>query len=153
MTVSCLQPAFARSAYLQILSICGGRFAHQHRQLIVLINRSFLLYMVLVSHQLKNNLYTHTNDSFKRKAGRHVLPNLLNTVSGFDVLLTVHLGITLANDQLDTQFLYLIIGLLQSSTCFEHRRAHHQESNFINTASDIVTLCKWPSGAPDGHLQ
>ena len=23
----------------------------------------------------------------------------------------------------------------------------------INTASGIVTLCKWPSGAPDGHLQ
>ena len=26
-------------------------------------------------------------------------------------------------------------------------------SNFINTASGIVALCKWPSGAPDGHLQ
>ena len=26
-------------------------------------------------------------------------------------------------------------------------------SNCINTASGIVTLCKWPSGAPDGHLQ
>jgi len=23
----------------------------------------------------------------------------------------------------------------------------------VNTASGIVTLCKWPSGAPDGHLQ
>jgi len=27
----------------------------------------------------------------------------------FDVLLTVHLSITLANDQLDAQFLYFII--------------------------------------------
>ena len=35
--------------------------------------------------------------------------------------------ITLANDQLDAQFLYFIIRLLQSSTCFEQRRAHHQE--------------------------
>ena len=34
---------------------------------------------------------------------------------------------TLVNDQLDAQFLYFIIRLLQSSTCFEHRRAHHQE--------------------------
>ena len=39
----------------------------------------------------------------------------------------VHLSKTLANDQLDTQLLYFIIRLLQSSTCFELRRAHHQE--------------------------
>ena len=31
------------------------------------------------------------------------------------------------NDQLDAQFLYVIIRLLQSSTCFEQRRAHHQD--------------------------
>ena len=45
----------------------------------------------------------------------------------FDVVLTVHLSITLVNDQLDAQLLYFIIHLLQSSTCFEQRRAHHQE--------------------------
>ena len=45
----------------------------------------------------------------------------------FYVLLTVHLSITLVNDQLDAQFFYFIIPLLQSSTCFEQRRAHHQE--------------------------
>ena len=45
----------------------------------------------------------------------------------FDVLLTVHLSITLVNDQLDAQFFYFIIRLLESSTCFEQRRAHHQE--------------------------
>jgi len=46
----------------------------------------------------------------------------------FDVLLTVHLSIvTSANDQLDAQFLYFIIRLLKSSTCFEQRRADHQE--------------------------
>ena len=28
-----------------------------------------------------------------------------------------------------------------------------RRSNCINTASGIVTLCKWSSGAPDGHLQ
>ena len=46
---------------------------------------------------------------------------------GFDVLLTAHLTITLVNDQLETQLFYFIIRLLQSSTCFEQRRAHHQE--------------------------
>jgi len=45
----------------------------------------------------------------------------------FEVFLTVHLIITLANNQLDAQILYFIIRLLQSSTCFEQRRAHHQE--------------------------
>jgi hypothetical protein len=45
----------------------------------------------------------------------------------FDVLLTVHLSITLVNDQLDGQFFYFIIRLLQSSTCFEQRHAYHQE--------------------------
>jgi len=43
-----------------------------------------------------------------------------------NVLLTVHLSITLANDQLDAQFLFTIL-FLQSPTCFEQRRAHHQE--------------------------
>ena len=33
----------------------------------------------------------------------------------------------LANDQLEAQFLYFIIRLLESSTCFEQSRAHHQE--------------------------
>jgi len=39
----------------------------------------------------------------------------------------VHLSITLVNDQLDAQFFYFVIRLLQSFTCFEQRRAHHQE--------------------------
>ena len=43
------------------------------------------------------------------------------------VLLTVRLSISLVNDQLDAQFFYFIIHLLQSSTRFEQRRAHHQE--------------------------
>jgi len=38
-----------------------------------------------------------------------------------------NLSTTLVNDQLDVQFPYSIIRLLQSSTCFEQRRAHHQE--------------------------
>jgi len=41
---------------------------------------------------------------------------------------------------------YVYFNLFQSSACFEQTRAHHQEINCINTASGIVTLCKWPSG-------
>ena len=37
------------------------------------------------------------------------------------------IDLTLVNDQLDAQYLYFIIRLLQSSTCFEQRRAHYQE--------------------------
>jgi hypothetical protein len=44
-----------------------------------------------------------------------------------DVLLTAHLSIILASDQLDAQIICFIISLLQSSTCFEQRHAHHQE--------------------------
>jgi len=32
-----------------------------------------------------------------------------------------------SNDQLDAQLLYFIKCLLQSTTCFGQRRAHHQE--------------------------
>ena len=45
----------------------------------------------------------------------------------FNDLLVVHLSINLVNDQLDAQFFYFVIRLLQSSTCFEQRCAHHQE--------------------------
>ena len=37
------------------------------------------------------------------------------------------LRVNLVNDQLDAQFFYFIIRLLESSTCFEQCRAHHQE--------------------------
>ena len=50
-----------------------------------------------------------------------------DTLDVSDVLLTVHLSITLVNAQLDAQLFYFIIRLLQSSTRFEQRRAHHQE--------------------------
>ena len=40
---------------------------------------------------------------------------------------TTYLTIILVNNQLDAQLMYIIIRLLQSSTCFEQRCAHHQE--------------------------
>jgi len=67
----------------------------------------------------------------------------------FDVLLTVHLSIILAFDQLNAQILFFI-SLLYSSTCFEHCCAHRQEVKLYYTAYGIVTLCRWPSRA---HLR
>jgi hypothetical protein len=48
-------------------------------------------------------------------------------IVNFDILLTVHLSITLANDQFDAQI--FLIHLLRSSTCacFEQYLAHPQE--------------------------
>ena len=68
----------------------------------------------------------------------------------------------LVGNQLDAQFLRLF----QSSACFEQTHVNHQEVNRINTASGVVSICKWPSCMaveqelsswstciPDGHLQ
>jgi len=56
------------------------------------------------------------------------VPTNIFTMGGFFyVLLTVHLSTILVNNQLDAQLLYFILRLLKSSTCFEQRRAHHQE--------------------------
>ena len=45
----------------------------------------------------------------------------------FNVLLTVHRGSVLVNNQLDAQFFFHIY-LFQFSTCFEDPCAHHQEN-------------------------
>ena len=45
----------------------------------------------------------------------------------FNVLLPVHFSVTLVNNQRDAQLLYFIIRFLHFSTCFEQRRAQHQE--------------------------
>ena len=61
----------------------------------------------------------------------------------FDVSLTVHLNITLTNDQLDAQIFkciyYIPIHVHVSSSILLILR----RSNCINTASGIVTLSKW----------
>jgi len=70
-------------------------------------------------------IYEEVNVGKYFRAGQATDDDLVHTF--FDVLLTMHLIITLANNQLDAQFLYFVISLLQSSTCFEQRRSHHQE--------------------------
>ena len=53
---------------------------------------------------------------------------LSNILSVFYVLLTVHLGSVLVNNQLDAQFFFRIY-LSQFYTCFEHPYAHYQENH------------------------
>jgi hypothetical protein len=57
----------------------------------------------------------------------------------FYIFLTVHLGIILVSDQLDS--ISSIMCLFESSTCFQQLCAHPQEENCINTTSGIITLC------------
>ena len=47
--------------------------------------------------------------------------------SVFYILLTVHLGSILVNNQLDAHFFFRMY-LFQFSTCFEHPCAHHQQN-------------------------
>ena len=54
-------------------------------------------------------------------------------------------NVLLVGDQLDIQFFY-ITRLFQSSTVSSKQVLIIRRSNFTNTASGIVTLCKWPSG-------
>ena len=49
-----------------------------------------------------------------------VIKFCMAVLSSYYVLLTVHLGISLDNGQLDAHFLYFTIRPLQSSTCFKH---------------------------------
>jgi hypothetical protein len=53
----------------------------------------------------------------------------------------------LGNDQLDAQLLGFTIGLLCSSTCFEHCMLIIRRLNCTDAASGIVTIIKWLSGA------
>ena len=60
----------------------------------------------------------------------------------FYILVTVHLGIILINNQPDAQLLiYIYIYLFRFSTCFEQPCAHHQEGQLYQYNIWYVTLC------------
>ena len=71
---------------------------------------------------LRSQIYSRLNTSrFSTRCEHyHVIVNSSTKQSPFP-------WITVVSDQLETQLLYFIIRLLQSATCFEQRRAHHQE--------------------------
>ena len=56
----------------------------------------------------------------------------------FYVLLTVHLSISLDNDQLDAHLLYFTLCPLQSRTCFERYMLIIRRLNCIDAAYGIV---------------
>jgi hypothetical protein len=70
------------------------------------------------------NVHRFVKTAFKVTAVNNLTPL---TCIFFYVLLTVHLSTILYNDQLDAQFLYFIIRLSDSSTCFKQCHAYHQE--------------------------
>ena len=45
------------------------------------------------------------------------------------------------------------ISLFHACTCFEHHVLNARRSKLYYTASGVITLCRWPSRARDGHLQ
>ena len=51
-------------------------------------------------------------------------------------------GVALVNDQLDAQFFYFILHLLESFNVSSNVMLIIRRPNFINTASGIVTFCK-----------
>ena len=53
--------------------------------------------------------------------------NVTEYEMGVLIFSTTCLKYIITNEQFDAQSLYFIISILQSSTCFEKRRAHHQE--------------------------
>jgi len=57
----------------------------------------------------------------------------------FYILLTVHLGTILVNNQLDA--LFQCIYLFQFSTCFEQPSAHHHENQLYQYITWYVSLC------------
>ena len=65
----------------------------------------------------------------------------------FYILLTVHLGTILVNNQLDA--LFQCIYLFHLSTCFEQPSDHHQENRIVSIHLPVyITLYRWLFGMP-----
>ena len=76
---------------------------------------------------------------YAQSTDKHNFINLMHKlVLFFYVLLTVHLSISLDNDQLDAHLLYSTIRLLNSSTCSKHYMLIIRRLNFIDAASGII---------------
>ena len=78
-----------------------------------------------------------------------VVKYCLRKHSYFYIFLTVHLSISLHNDQLDAHLHYFTIRPLHSSTCFEHYMFVIRRLKCIDAASGIVRPV---SGRPGDRL-
>jgi len=72
----------------------------------------------------------------------HLIQGLVQGTKGlrsvFYVLLTVHPGMILVNNQIDAQSIHICLFLF--STCFGQPCAHHQENYCINATSGLCYL-------------
>jgi len=102
--------------------ICRGNRAWQSNCITskVMAVRAFLNRVTL-----RSTCQNHSRSLLLHLSLRSVFQVIVSTE--FYVLLTVHLGIILVNNQLDAQFSFRIC-LFQISTRFEHSCAHHQEN-------------------------
>jgi len=75
---------------------------------------------------------------------------IYNRPTNFDVLLTVHLSIMLATDQLNAQ-IYFHDKFLISLYMFRALLCSSSGGQIVLYRSGIVTLCRWPSGAQVAH--
>jgi hypothetical protein len=74
------------------------------------------------------------------------LRNIHDSLFGFFyVLLTVHLSINLVINQLNEQI--FVLYYYNACTCFQHYVFITRRSKLYYTATGIITLCRWPSGA------
>jgi hypothetical protein len=87
------------------------------------------------------------NDTTDKQTERYSNPPTKLVFWDSDILLTVHLSIILANDQIDAQILCFTrkISLLQSSAGFEQRRSHHHSSLHVGDRPvyRTVTYIEW----------
>jgi len=75
------------------------------------------------------------------------------TRTNFDVLLTVHLSIFIfVVNQLDAQNLFYN-KFISCLYMFRSPYAHRQEVKIVLYSLWYHHTCRWPSRAPDGHLQ
>jgi hypothetical protein len=66
--------------------------------------------------------------------------------AGFYVLLTVHIGIILVNDQLDAQFFFFLYTFIQNLYMFRALMCSSLGELIVSIHLVYVTLCRWPSG-------
>ena len=131
-----------------LILVCTGQYSQPklhdaHIKIHKLWNGSYLPCTNLKSQLIKHQLCTF---------GEYIKPSLFigdNDVKRYKTveynpLLYRDGVIILVIDKLNAQ----MISLLYSSTCFEHYVFINRRSKLHYTASVIITLCRWPCGAP-----
>ena len=109
------------------------------------------VWVVLRCQTLHSDLLLKIN-AIKTEIKVHIRKLQLHVITwnstNFDVLLTVHLSIfILVINRHDAQNFVLQQVYFMPLTCFKQHVLIVRRSKLYYTASGIITLCKWPSGA------